>query len=678
MTRVVFLIIALTTAYLGPVFAQNVAQPTPLSVPFYDGIADEASLTRRVESHLERGRELLKRLLDVAGRRTPENTLRVYDDLRTQVLNARGPLVIVRGLHPDSRMRTAAELLARRVDSFEGEISLHRGVFAALAAIDAAGAPPDVRYYLGREIAKYRREGIDRDEATRDRLRQLREELRAAQLEFGRNIREGVRRFQVEGVAELEGLPADYIAAHPPDTNGRITLTTNPSDADPVMAYARSENLRRRMHTERGNVAFPANATVLRRMLGLRYQIARTLGYRDWASYEFEGEMAGHPSTVTDFLDRIVRASAPTIRRDYDATLARKRLDHPGATSFEAWEGPYYAELVRRASYDFDTREIRPYLPYERVRDGLLDVTSTLFGFKYVRVTDVSVWHPSVQVYEVFEEERRAGRIYLDTHPRPGKVLGEAGLTVGVRRGVHGVQLPELVLVAQLPGGQPGDPGLMTPAGITTFFHEFGHVVQGLAGRDREWIVPRVEQDFVEVPSLLLEEWTHPSVIATFARHYQTDEPVPAALLQRMRRAVEFTRGIRVRNEALRARFALSLHSGDPTGVEPGEVYRDLMNLHLPPPKAPAKDVPLFSSVLILERPEIAGYYGYLWGEVIRKDLFSQFDESNLLDPAVARRFKETVLAPSGSRPSAELVQNFLGRPFDVAAWEKWLNGQPR
>jgi thimet oligopeptidase len=673
MTRLLFLIVALTTARLSPAHAQDASSATADSTPFYSGITDEASLTRRVEGHLERANALLGRLLSVSGRRTPENTLRVYDDLMAEVFNAHGPVRIVGLLHPDSRMRAAAALLLQRIDAFESRISLHRGVFDALAAIDSTGAPPEVRHYLRRELAQFRRQGIDRDQSIRDRLQQLREELFAAEQEFGRNIQEGVRSIQVQSVAELDGLPADYIAAHPPDASGRITLTTAAPDAGPVMSFARNRELRLRMHLETGNVAFPANVAVLKRMLGLRYDIARTLGYPNWASYDFEDQMADSPANVAAFLDRVVAASAPTIARGWEELLARRRLDDPGAQVVESWEAAFYANLVRQATYDFDALELRPYLAYDRVRDGLLKVTSTLFGFHYARVTDVPVWHPSVEVYDVSEEGRRVGRIYLDTHPRPGKA-GSGASAVAVRRGVRGVQLPEIVLIARFAGGQPGDPGLMLPGAVTLFFHEFGHVVHGLAASGRDWIVPRLERDFVEVPSQLLEEWsTDPSVLATFARHYRTDEPVPPTLLQRMRRAGEFSRGAAVRTDALYAHFSLSLHDRDPAGLEPNEVYREIANAHLPNSYTDGVYAPASLRSL---RGAGASRYAYLWGGVITKDLFSRFDGANLLDPVMGRKFRETVLAPGGSKPAAELVQAFLGRPFNAAAWEKWLNGE--
>jgi thimet oligopeptidase len=651
--------------------------PRDPSTPFYSGVVDEASLTQKVEGHLARAAELRASLLTVSGRRTPENTLRVYDDLRAELLNATGLTRVVQGLHPEQRMRTTAELLARRLASFERQIASDRRIYDALAAIDSSKASPEVRLYLRRELAEYRRQGIDRDSITRGKLEQLRGELLAAEQEYRRNIREGVRRFQVQSVAELEGLPADFIAGHPPDATGRITLTTEVTDAGPVMTYARSDELRRRMYMESGNVAIPANVPVLRRMLELRHQIARTLGYANWASYDFQGTMAGTPADVGRFLDRVVEASAPAIERDGRQLLARKRVDHPGANVVESWEASYYAALVRKTDYDFDTREIRPYLAYEGVRDGLLQVTRTLFGFDYVRVHDVPVWHPSVEVYDVMDEGRRAGRIYLDTHPRPGKA-GTGALTIGARRGRRGLQLPEIVLAARLPGGRPGDPGLMTPANVTVLFHEFGHVVHFLSARNLHWTGHRLEPDFFEVPSQLLEEWAlEPSILATFARHYQTNEPVPASLVQRMRRANGFGRGAQARSAGASARFSLSLHDRDPAGLKPNAMYRDIRNRYLPNPYPdgvyePAHDGQLSNANISARR------YRYLWGEVIVKDLFSQFDPANLLDPAIARRYRKAILEPWASKPAMELVQDFLGRPADLGAWQRWLKGEER
>jgi thimet oligopeptidase len=657
--------------------ARQVPPATPDSTPFYQGVTDEPSLERIVEARLDRAKRLLQDLLAVSGKRTPENTLRLYDALAIEQRNARQLMAIVQQLHPDPAMRGASARLLQRIVAFASDVSLNRAVFEALAAIDLAGASADVKYYVEEELADYRRVGVNRDDATIARLRQLRSELFATEQGFGRNIQEGVRRFQVEA-SDLDGLPGDFVAAHPPDAGGKIALTTAATDAGPVLTFAKRADLRRRMFMEQGNVAYPANVEVLRRMLDLRFQIARTLGYSNWASYSLEGQMAGTPATVAAFLDRVLAASAASATRDDALLLARKRLDHPDALAVESWDNAYYARLVRQGAADFDAGELRPYLGYDRVRDGLFTIAGSMYGFAFVRVTDAPVWHPAVEAYDVYEDKRRIGRLYLDTHPRPGKAGTDAGV-FSARAGIAGLQLPELVLVARLPGGRPGDPGLMNLADVTLFFHEFGHVLHVFAISGRTWLgrIDSREHDFFETPSQLLEEWvTNPRVLAMFARHHQTGEPIPASLIERLQRSDQFFRGGPTRGEVVRAKFSLSLHDRDPESVEPNELYRDIFKRYLPAPFQEGRYFP--AGFVQLRQAGGANHYRYLWSEVIVKDLFSQFDRANLLDPTVARRYKETVLAPGTSKPGAELVQDFLGRPFNVTAWENWLDeGDP-
>ena len=677
MTRSLLIAMLATAAFL-PSQAEK-PRSAPDDTPFYQGVSDEGSLTRIVDARLTRAKQLHEQLLTVPGKRTPENTLRVYDNLMLELQNAGVPegggvALIVQGLHPDARMRATATQLVQRVAAFESEISLDRRVFGALAAIDLSGASPDTRHYVEQALAEYRREGIDRDEATRAKLRQLRGELVSAAREWRQNIIDGVRQVEIDSAAELDGLPADYVAAHPAGPNGKVTLTTQQTDVVPVMLYAKSNNLRSRMYLEVRNVAYPANVPVLRRLLDVRFQIARLLGYPDCATYSLEDRMAGTPAKAREFIDRIVAASESRFRQEYESLVARKRQDQPDARALMGWENQYYTELVRRAKYDLDTRELRPYFAYERVRDGLLRLATTLFGFEFVRVSDAPVWHPSVEVYRVAEDGSPVGRLYLDTHPRPGKAALSGGTVRYARKGVAGVQSTEVVLMARLPGGQQDDPGLMTHNQMNLFFHEFGHALHGLAAGRRNWIVPRFDRDFIEAPSQLLEEWVvDPKVLATFATHYQTGEPIPPALVQRFRQAEEMMRGTEARSQMASAKLSLSLHDRDPGTFDIDVVAREVWTTYMLYELAEGSHG-LYSTPWISTPENSAAYYNRMWSLVIAKDLFSQFDRSNLLDPKVPRRYKTLVLAPGPSKPAAQLIQDFLGRPFNLNAWENWVN----
>jgi thimet oligopeptidase len=312
------------------------------------------------------------------------------------------------------------------------------------------------------------------------------------------------------------------------------------------------------------------------------------------------------------------------------------------------------------------------------VLPGVLDISSRIFGVTF-REARVPVWHPSVVAYDMLDGGTLLGRVYLDLHPRPNKDANGA-TTYTVRMGAEGQDVPEAVLVASLPGGEPGDPGLMTHDEVRTLFHEFGHVLHRVIGGHQPWhrlSSVNVERDFAEVPSQMLEEWTwDPATLATFARHYQTGEPIPAALVQQLRRANEFGKALDVRQQIAFAKMSLAFHDRDPQGLDTTLVTSEINDAYMPYPLPEATHRQ--AAFPPLGNPGYAStYYTYMWSLVIAKDMFSRFDPRNLIAPGAARRFRETVFAPGSSRPAAALVRDFLGRPFEFAAWEAWVSSSP-
>ncbi|MBZ5557714.1 MAG: Zn-dependent oligopeptidase [Acidobacteriia bacterium] len=655
------------------------AQATVNSSPFYADITDPVSLKARSDAHLAKAQQALDRLLAVRGSRTVENTLRPYDDIQIEMEAASGPCRVLSALHPDERMRTAADEVRQRADVFTSNLNVNRAVHDAIAAIDLRRADAETRFYVERELRNFRRNGATLDQATHARLAQLNQDLNAATREFLRNIQNNPGSITVASAAELDGLPADFIARHTPDANGAITLTTNDSDYRPVLTFAKRDDVRKRLYLSQNNRAYPINMAVLDRILAIRTEIARLLGFASWAEYDIAPRMAGSAEAASDFIDRIVEVSRERTKREFDELLARKRRDVPGATTIGPWESIYYLELVRRESYDFDALSVRPYFAYDRVKQGVFDVTSRLYGVTIKATPNVPVWDPSVEAYEMLENGKPIGRFYLDLRPRRNK-QGTGALTGVVRTGVAGRQLPETVMYGALPGGQPGDPGLLTHDDVqVTMFHEFGHVVhQILSARHRWFGVTRVsEADFIEAPSQMFEEWTwDPATLATFAKHYQTNEPIPAELVARMRRANDFGKAIGptgLRPQMIVARYTLDLNNRDPKSIDTTALMRDVTNALVPFPYVDGTHRQ--TSFTQLGNPNYtASYYTYMWSLVIAKDLFSKFDPTNLLSPTVARRYRDTVLAPGGAKPAAALVQDFLGRPFNAKAYEAWLN----
>jgi len=645
--------------------------------PFWTGHPSAASFEKSNDQRLARVRQLVARLTAVPGKRTLENTLRPYDDILLELDAVGSQAGLMENVHPDSAVRSTAERLTQKAAALGTELSLNRKVYDALTALDLGGADEETRYYVQRELRDFRLAGVDKDEQTREKIKALRDELVKTGQEFDRNIRSDESSVVVDNAVDLEGLPEDFIARHKPDASGKIVLSTEYPDLFPVMTYAKKEDLRKRMYIAYSNKAYPQNMAVLDSLIAKRHRLANLLGFPNWASYFTADKMVGSSDKASEFIDQIVQASAERARTDWEVLLARKRKDVPGATGLDIWDRFYWPELIRKEQYNFDAQQMRPYLPYDRVKQGVLDVTSRMFGVTYQQVKDAPAWHPAVECYEMYEGAKRVGRFYLDMHPRPDKFSHAAQFDI--RTGVEGRQIPEAALICNLPGGDPGDPGLCEMNDVVTFFHEFGHLLHNQFAGHHRWVGIggiRTEHDFVEAPSQMLEEWMHdPAVLQIFARHYQTGQPIPAELVQQMRRAQDFgeldPKGLDVRRQMVLAGLSLAIYDRDPSQVNTDSLIRELNEKYFPYPYVPGTH---FQCAFGHLDGYSAGYYTYMWSKVIAKDLFSQFDKSNLLDPTVARRYRDAVLAPGGSVPAAKLVENFLGRPFSFAAYQAWLN----
>jgi thimet oligopeptidase len=597
--------------------------------------------------------------------------LELWDEAFARLGDAAARAGLARNVHPDPAVREAAERCEREVDAALTELSLDRGLYDALASLDLEGADPATRWLVEKGLRDFRRSGVDRDEATRARVRELREALVEAGQAFGRNIKDDVRTLRVDP-AELEGLPDDWRRARPPGPDGKVAVTTDPVDYVPFLTWARSAPAREALWRLQRSRAHPANLEVLSRMLRLRGELARLLGYPSWAAYATEDKMIGGEAEAAAFVERVAREAGPRMRVEVAELLERKRRDEPGAERLEPWDASHYAERVKAERHGADARALRPYLEYGSVRDGLLGVAARLFGVEFRRAGGAPRWHEDVEAFDVLEGGRAVGRISLDMHPREGKYRHFAQFTLA--SGKAGRRLPEGVLVCNFP--RPGaEPALLDHAEVRTFLHELGHLLHHVLGGRVRWAAQSgvaTEWDFVEAPSQLLEEWVwSPEALAGFARHHLTGEPVPAELVDRLRAADEYGKGLQVRQQMFYAATSLELHRRDPEGLDTTALVAELMERHTPYRHVPGT---WFQASFGHLDGYSAVYYTYMWSLVIAKDLFSAFREAGLFDAGVGRRYRREVLEAGGTRPASELVERFLGRPWGFEAWRRWLD----
>ena len=634
--------------------------PAPLALPAPDGYGEW--LSRRCDEHLDRARALVDEFRAMSGA-AAASVLDAWNDVHVSLGNVFSAASLFANVHPDEPVRSQAEAAEQDAHRLLTDLSLDRGVYEVLAAVDPEPLDTVARRMLEKSLLDFRRSGVDRDDETRDRLRRLAERQTEVGQTFSKNIREGVRRLRVEP-ERLAGLPDDFVSGHPKGEDGLVELTTEYPDYVPVMTFADDRALREELLTAFLNRAWPQNDEVLRELLAIRRETAEVLGYPDWPSYDAEVKMIGTGPAIGEFIDRVAGVAADSAARDFAVLLDRVRRDRPEATGVDGIDKAYYSEVVRRERFDVDAQEVRRYFDFTKVRRGLLEVTGRLFGLDYVEAPDAVCWHEDVAAYDVLRDGVLLGRIYLDLHPRQGKYSHAAQFDLVT--GVEGEQLPEGVLVCNFPTG------LMEHDQVVTLFHEFGHLLHHVLGGHQRWARfsgVATEWDFVEAPSQLLEEWAWDhGVLATFAT--DTDgKPIPAALVQRMRTADEFGKGFQLRTQMFYAAVSYLFHRDVPADLTAavGELQGryDLFG-HVPDTHFQASFGHLggYSSA----------YYTYAWSLVIAKDLFSAFDRDDLFGTEVAQRYRDRVLAPGGSADAAQLVSDFLGRPYGFDAFEAWLS----
>jgi thimet oligopeptidase len=646
--------------------------PAPSWNPAGTGSVDPGSLQAWVEQRIARHREALDRLLAAPSPRTLENTLRAYDDAIAELILAGAETGLLHSVYAEKPVRDAAQQLLQAISQAGVELSLNRDVYQALAQVDASSADAASRHYLDRTLLQYRLAGVDKDDATRARIRELQEQATLHSLTFARHVQEGGHRVEVEDAAELEGLPPDFLAAHPPGEDGKIVLTTDFPDHLPVMTFARSADLRRRMFLAYQTRAYPANRQVLIDLLKVRQELASILGFAHWADLATADQMMESAANMQAFLDDLNQATHAGAEKEYAMLLAFAQTRDPKLKQIDMASRGYWLEQYRRSAFDFDSQSVRPYFPYARVEAGVMQTAEKLFQVSFRRIEKPDVWHPSVSAWEVWDGTELAGRFYLDMHPREGKDkwFSAHPLVPGIR----GRQLPEAALICNFPEPRDGNPGLMQYSDVVTFFHEFGHLMHALLGGCQAWAGVSgisTEGDFVEVPSQMLEEFFRdPRLLASFAHHYQTNEPIPAELVLRMNRAGAFGRADWVRTQLFYTTFSLRTHAVDPATLDPDELLRSLYSQFLP--YAWIDGNRMYASFTHLTGYS-SNYYTYLYDKVIALDFFSQFPREALLDSPIAMRYRRAVLEPGGSMPGREIVRAFLGRSQSSDAFTAWV-----
>ena len=634
------------------------------------------NLKNRCDAALSEAKSIMAKLKSADEAQSDARVLALYNELFL-ALDKEGSLSsLVFNTHPDESLRDAARLCQQEISSFLTHLGLDGDLYKSLSGVDTSKLDVQAKRFVDHLLRDFRRSGVDKDEQTRKRLFELDQELVRLGQEFQKNVRTDVRSIEIDDVAELKGLPEDFIKSHPPNEDGKIVITTDYPDFFPFQTYAPNSMLRAELYRRFMQRGYPANKEVLKQVLKLRSEKAQLLGFSTWADYNAQDKMVGNAQVVDDFIRDLVGMVRERSDSDIAELLKRKQKDDPQAKEIQVWDRFYYAGKVREEDYGFDARTVRPYFAYHRVKKGILDLYSELFGVSFRQLSDEPVWHESVEAWELSQDGEVLGVFYLDMHPRAGKYKHAAMFSVQTGLSGEGVsRAPMASLVCNFPDPADGDGhALMEHNQVVTFFHEFGHLVHQMLARGSTWATLagiNVEWDFVEAPSQLLEEWAYdPQVLQRFAHHYETNEPIPVDLVKKLKKAKDFGKGMHVMRQIFYTAYSFYLHHRDPDGIDlekfSDEIYRDFS----PYPSVEGGHIYANFGHLM---GYSSMYYTYQWSLVIAKDLFTRFEAEGLLNPEVAKAYRDAILVPGGSKDARQLVEDFLGRSYNLEAYGAWL-----
>jgi len=653
---------------------------TPFGVPPFDRIASEDYLPA-LRFGMDKHRQEIADIIANTDTATFANTIEMLERSGSTLTRVSNVFYAVEGAHSDDVMRETASTIAPEFSAHGDDILLNAALFDRVSAVyeqrDDLDLTAEQLRLLEETHKQFIRSGANLDDESQSRLREINSELASLSQTFQENLLDETNNFEVlvTDKADLGDLPASLVAlaAEEATKSGQececwLISLQRPS-INPFLQYSPNRELRKTLfdaYAARGNNDNESdNKATLSRMVQLRTERSALMGYDSHAHFVLSDSMAETPENVYGFLDQIWQPALRVSKEERAALEEMMRADGID-DRLRAWDWRYYTEKVRKAKYDFDEEALRPYFEVNAVRDGVFALSTKLFGLQFVERNDLPKWHPDQQVFEVKEADgTHLAILYMDYFARETKQGGAWMNELRTQMSLDGEVTPIITNNFNFPAPTESSPSLLSLTEAETFFHEFGHALHGmfsdvtyasLAGTN----TPR---DFVEFPSQVMENWMRePEVLRLFANHYETGEPIPQEIIDKITASAKFNQGF-ITIEYMAATYLdLAYHVLDITEmVEPDEFESKIM-----------ADIDLIDEIIpryrsgyfahIFAGGYSAGYYSYIWSEVLDADTFQAFKETSLFDTETAARFRTEILSKGGTRPGMELYVNFRGR----------------
>jgi peptidyl-dipeptidase Dcp len=654
---------------------------TPYGVPPFDRIQDSDYLPA-FRLGMEQEAAEVRAIATNPEPPTFANTIEALErsgSLRKKVENV---FYAVHSANSSDVTRETAGKVAPELAANADDIRLNAALFDRVRSVydrrDSLTIDAEGQKLLEEKYKYFVRGGATLDDARKDRLREINGELARLTETFSQNLLAETNAFtlHITDPASLGNLPESLVAAASEAAaqkgfdDGWLFTLSRPS-INPFLQYSPDREARRKMfmgYAMRANNGNENdNNAVLARIALLRQERAAMLGYASHAAYILSDNMAETPERVYDLLDQVWTPGLKVATRERDELQAMMHSD--GVTGeLEGWDWRYYTEKIRKARYDFDEDSLSPYFEVSAVRDGAFILANRLFGISITPLDNMPVWHPDQQVYEVRDADgSHLGVLYMDFFTRASKNGGAWMNELRNQSSLDGDISPIVTTNFNFPPPTASTPSLLTFGNAQTLFHEFGHALHGLFSKVRYESLSgtHVPRDYVEFPSQVMENWTgEPEVLRLYAKHYETGEVIPDELIGKIKATDTFNQGFLTIEYMAAAYLDMAWHTEklDET-VDPSTFEKAAMDEKgLIPEIIPRYRSTYFSHIFGSDPGYSAGYYSYLWSEVLDADAFEAFKETSLFDQETASRYRR-LLSMGGSRPGMELYEAFRGRP---------------
>ena len=661
----------------NPFFAE---WDTPFGAPPFDKIQDEHFLPAYEEA-IRQEREEIEAIINNPEPPTFENTIVAFDNTGA-LMRKVGPVFGgLRGAETNPRLQEIARETTPMLTSHGNWIRMNQDLFERIQAVYETRESLDLDLEQMRLVEKvyrdFERAGAALPEETREELKRLNEELSMISLQLGENMLAENNDFilLIEDEADLEGLPQDVITSAAREASragheGKWVFTLSKPSWTPFLQFSERRDLREKIfmaYVNRGdNDNENDNKELFAELMKLRQERSRIMGYDNYAEFFLEEQMAGKPGNVYDFLYQVWEPAlerAKTERDDMQAIIDREGKGY----QLESWDWWYYAEKVRSERYDLDEEEVKPYFTLDNVRRGNFLLANKLFGLEFIARPEIPVYHPEVEAFEVLDKDgSHLAVLFIDPHPRPGKRSGAWCGTYRSGAYENGEKIAPIVTIVRNFTRPSGDkPAMLSWDETTTYFHEFGHAVHNFFADGQYRRTSRsVPHDFVELPSQILENWAgEPELLKEYALHYETGEPIPDELIEKLTKAEHFNQGFLNVEYLAAAILDMDWHTadhGDEIDVNAFE-------------KATLDRIGLISEIIpryrttnfghIFGTGYAAGYYVYRWAGILDADAFYAFKESgDLFNQELAEKFRNYILANNALYEGMDAYVRFRGQ----------------